>query len=129
MIPGLNSKIRHAGVEYQVQTEDLGRQNRCVLTLVFHAGAVVARQKVNHLEALGEGATEAQIKRFMEEQHHRIIQSLLASQIQGDAVARALEEPPLGTTLLPPPASPAADDNLDQLIDEYVRNRKATQPH
>jgi hypothetical protein len=129
MIPGLNSKIRHAGVEYQVQTEDLGRQNRCVLTLVFHAGAVVAREKVNYLEVLGEGASEGQIKSLMDQQHQRVIRTLLKSQ-PAEAVASHPKEEHLAdlAASLPDVARPQADKSLDQLILEYLQNRGASKP-
>ena len=129
MIPGLNSNVSHAGVDYHVQTEDLGGENPFVLTLVFRDGAILAREKVNYHETLGEGATEAQIKRFMGGQHHRIIQTLLAGRIQADAASESMLEPPQEATLTPPqPASFTTDENLDQLIDEYIRSRRARGP-
>jgi hypothetical protein len=127
MIPGLNSKIRHAGVEYQVQTEDLGRQNRCVLTLVFHAGAVVAREKVNYLEVLGEGASEGQIKSLMEQQHQRVIRTLLKGQPAEAVVSHPKEERLADwAASLPDIALPQADKSLDQLILEYLQRRDAS---
>jgi hypothetical protein len=129
MIPGLNSKIRHAGVEYQVQTEDLGRQNRSVLTVVFHAGAVVAREKVNYLEVLGEGASEGQIKSLMEQQHQRVIRTLLKGQPAEAVVSHPKEERLADwAASLPDIARPQADKSLDQLILEYLQNRGASKP-
>jgi hypothetical protein len=129
MIPGLNSKIRHAGVEYQVQTEDLGRQNRSVLTVVFHAGAVVAREKVNYLEVLGEGASEGQIKSLMEQQHQRVIRTLLKGQPAEAIVSHPKEERLADwAASLPDIARPQADKSLDQLILEYLQNRGASKP-
>ncbi len=129
MIPGLNSNVRHAGVDYHVQTEDLGGQNPFVLTLVFRDGAILAREKVNYHETLGEGATEAQIKRFMGGQHHRIIQTLLAGQSLEVAPSGALEGPPAESVSLPTgPDLPLTDEAIDQLIVEYLRTRRAANP-
>jgi len=129
MISGLNTNVTHAGVEYHVQTEDLGRQNPYVLTLVFLAGAIIAREKVNYREALGEGAPEDQIKRFMDQQHQRIIQNIQAGQPQGPAASEPVQQPPSQAAPAPPkPSLPPADESLDQLITEYLRSRNAAKP-
>jgi len=138
MIPGLNSNVTYEGVEYHVQTEDLGRGKPYVLTLVFRAGAIIAREKVNYRDALGEGASEIQIKRFMDDQHHRIIEQVLAGQVQSPAPSERGARYPSQTS--PPPQTPApsqtppapanlsippADEALDRLIMEYIRGRRA----
>ena len=129
MIPGLNTNVSHAGVEYHVQTEDLGRQNPYVLTLVFRAGAIIVREKVNYREALGEGAPEDQIMRFMNQQHQRIIQDIQAGQPQGPAASEPVQKPPSQAAPAPPkPSLPPADKSLDRLVMEYLRRRKATRP-
>jgi hypothetical protein len=129
MIPGLNTNVTHGGIEYHVQTEDLGRGNPYVLTLVFRAGAIIAREKVNYQEALGEAAPEGEIKRFMDQQHQRIIQGILADQPQAPAADKPAEPPPSQATPEPPkPSLPPADKSLDQLITEYLRSRNADKP-
>ena len=135
MIPGLNINITHEGVEYHVQTEDLGRGNPYLLTLVFRAGAIIAREKVNYRDVLGEGASEIEIKKFMDDQHHRIMQRVLAGQIQSPATSQTAAGPPSQTSPPPhasPPAPKAAppppDEALDRLIAEYIRSRKTRKP-
>jgi hypothetical protein len=129
MIPGLNSNVSYAGVGYHIQTEDLGRKNPHVLTLVFRAGAIVAREKVNYRDALGDKAPEAEIKTFMDQQHQRIMRQVMAGQFQGaDGLPQAEVQPPPP----PPPAPdkpvvlPTADKSLDELIAEYLRSRSPT---
>ncbi|MEK7204874.1 MAG: hypothetical protein AAB254_05135 [candidate division NC10 bacterium] len=132
MIPGLNSNVTHAGVEYHIQTEDLGRKNPYVLTLVFRAGAIVAREKINYYrDALGDKAPEAEIKTFMDQQHHRIMRQVMAGQfLAADGLPQAEVQPPPPPP--PPPAKPVvlpgADKSLDELIAEYLRSRSATKP-
>ena len=129
MIPGLNTNVTHAGVEYHVQTEDLGRKNPYVLTLVFQAGAILAQEKINYREALGEGASEAQIKRFMHQQHQRIIQSIRSGQSRRPAASEpATKPPPPGPPSAPRPSLPSADKSLDRLVREYLRTRKSVKP-
>jgi hypothetical protein len=129
MIPGLNTNVTHGGIEYHVQTEDLGRGNPYVLTLVFRAGAIIAREKVNYQKALGEAAAEGEIKQFMDQQHQRIIQGILAGRPQAPAESKAGEPPPSqAAPEAPKPSLPPADKSLDQLITEYLRSRKADKP-
>jgi hypothetical protein len=129
MIPGLNTNVTRGGIEYHVQTEDLGRGNPYVLTLVFRAGAIIAREKVNYREALGEGAPEVQIKKFMDQQHQRIIQSIQAGEPQKSAASEPVQPPPSQAAPVPPKLSlPPADKSLDQLITEYLRSRNAAKP-
>ena len=131
MIPGLNTNVNHGGIEYHVQTEDLGRENPHVLTLVFRAGAIIARKKVNYQDVLGEGAPEAEIKRFMEEQHDRIIQAILGSQPQKPAPsppATTKPSPPQPAPAPPKPSLPPADKSLDELIADYLRSRNPPKP-
>jgi hypothetical protein len=129
MIPGLNTNVSYGGIEYHVQTEDLGRGNPYVLTLVFRAGAIIAREKVNYREALGEGAPEVQIKKFMDQQHQRIIQSIQAGEPQKSAASEPVQPPPSQAAPVPPKLSlPPADKSLDQLITEYLRSRNAAKP-
>jgi hypothetical protein len=129
MIPGLNTNVTHGGIEYHVQTEDLGRGNPYVLTLVFRAGAIIAREKVNYREALGEAAAKREIKQFMQQQHQRIIQGILAGQPQVPAASKQGEPSPSQAASEPPkPSLPPADKSLDQLITDYLRSRKAGKP-
>lgn len=126
MIPGLNSNVTHGGIEYHVQTEDLGRENPYLLTLVFRAGAIIAREKVNYRETLGEGASEVRIKILMDQQHQRVIQGILAGQSQAPAADETAPRPPSPAAVAPPkPSLPPADKTLDRLIAEYLRSRNA----
>ena len=131
MIPGLNSNVTHAGVEYHIQTEDLGRKNPYVLTLVFRAGAIVAREKVNYRDALGDKAPETEIKAFIDRQHHRIMRQVMAGQFQaagGLPPAEVQPPPPPPPAPAKPVVLPAADKSLDELIADYLRSRNATKP-
>ncbi len=129
MIPGLNTNVTYAGVEYHIQTEDLGGHNPYVLTLVFRAGAIIAREKINYREILGDGAPEVRIKQLMDQQHQRIIKNIQAGQPQASAASELPAQRSLQTEPAPPKASfPPADKSLDQLITEYLRTRHAAKP-
>jgi hypothetical protein len=126
MMLGLNTNVNCNGIGFHVQTEDLGRANPYVLTLVFRGGAIVAREKVNYRELLGDRPSDAQVKALMDQQHTRITKQVMAGEVPApeaspEPVARAT--PPGSSPLqlgLPP-----ADRQLDELIAEYLRRRRS----
>lgn len=125
MVPGFNSSVSHAGIEYHVQTEDLGHQAPFVLTLVYRGGAIVAREKVNYRDVLGEGASAAQIRSLLEQQHQRILRGVQTGQLPGldpSGMASSSAPPPPSR---PSPSAPTATEELvDRLIAEYLRARR-----
>ena len=47
MITGYNTDVRHGAVGFHVQTEDKGRSNPCVDSLVYVGGQVLASKRTN----------------------------------------------------------------------------------
>lgn len=93
MVPGFNSEIQHQGRRYHIQTEDLGDENPCLLTLVYEAGAILTRIKAPYAEVLGPQATSDQIRAFMDARHRQVIADLLADRLApGSPPARTLED-------------------------------------
>ena len=93
MVPGFNSEVQHRERRYHIQTEDLGSENPCLLTLVYESGAILARLKVPYAEILGPQASTDQIRAFMEARHRQVIADLLADRLTaGSPAARTLED-------------------------------------
>lgn len=115
MIPGFNTNIDVNGEGYHVQTEDLGRGNPFILTLVYRAGAIITRIKTNYRDLLGEKPGEADIRSLMERQHARMIR-----QVRTGGFELALPPPPP-----PTPAPSEADRALDDLVLRYLHAREA----
>lgn len=83
MIPGFNTQVVFRGQNYHIQTEDLGITTPFILTLVYHAGAIVHRIKTDYRELVGPDPDEEQIKQLMEQQHRRVIADLKAGKFEG----------------------------------------------
>ncbi len=125
MMLGLNTNVTCNGVGYHVQTEDLGQANPYVLTLVFRGGAIVAREKVNYRDLLGDRPGETKIKTLMDQQHARITKQVIA----GEVPAPDISPEPASRPTPPGPSPlqlglPPADRQLDELIAEYLRQRR-----
>jgi hypothetical protein len=121
MVPGFNSSATHAGLEYHVQSEDLGVKNPHILTLVYLGGAIVHREKTSYREALGTETTTPGIRAFMEEQHRRIM-----AQVASGAIPPAVTPPtPPQTGTLPETVAILADT----LIAAYLASRRTSPSH
>lgn len=118
MIPGYNTGVTFAGIEYHVQTEDLGARASSILTLVYKGGAIVGRQKTNYRELLGEHPSAEAIKHLIDQQHQEFMRRAAAGEF-ADAAA------PAPSPAADPPSPLAAEAEVDRLIADYLRRRAA----
>lgn len=80
MEKGFNSDLLIAGLSYHVQTEDWGWENPFVVTRIYHNGAVIQTIKTSYSVLIRQGPVSSQqaIQLGMKEQHHRILDQLVA---------------------------------------------------
>lgn len=76
VVTGLNHNLRHNGVLYHVQTEDLGRENPQVVTQAFLDGAVLATLKSSYADRLDEGDYFPLVRKMMESQHKQMLKKI-----------------------------------------------------
>ncbi len=114
MVPGINTAVRRDGVEYQVQTEDLGTKNPIILTLAYRDGAVVLRETLDYGQTLAANPPPALIRALMDAQHHRIARHISDGELEPKT--RGPERP----AALP-------RKSVDDLIEEYLRARRGGQ--
>ncbi len=69
MITGFNTDVTCRGLVYHVQTEDKGRDNPLIETLIYKGGEILASRRLPYAEIIQDGDTEKAISRLMEEQH------------------------------------------------------------
>ena len=74
VITGFNSDVKYRGLVYHVQTEDKGKVNPLIETLIYRGGEILASRRLPYAELTKEGpVTEKAISRLMEEQHNTMI--------------------------------------------------------
>lgn len=123
MVPGFNTDITHDGVDYHVQTEDLGEKNPTILTLVYAHGAVVLRETLAYGEILAQEPPESLMRTLMEVQHRRVVRHV-------EAGGLAFKVAPPNSSATPPsfalqePVAPATAQSVDDLITAYMRGRR-----
>lgn len=126
MITGQNTEVRYAGESFHVQTEDKGRSNPIIESLVYLGGQVLAAVRVDYSDLLAEGSGAEEIAALMNRQHRTMIAAILRGRLDekvagmGDA---EVEEIGSDDTEV----APLIDDReltLDEMILGYLNERQ-----
>ncbi len=78
MITGYNTDVRHVDTVIHVQTEDKGRGNPFIESVVYVAGRVVATKRSSYAELLEQGKGDPEIATLMDHQHRTIVAAIKA---------------------------------------------------
>jgi len=130
MITGLNTDIQHQGTTYHVQTEDTGRKNATIVTILFKAGAILATRKTSYAEIVNAENLPAVLKDMMNDQHKKMIEDLQTGRISQEASRPAAQpaapRPPAADAASAdrPPSSSGRKKSLDDMILDYLANRE-----
>ena len=73
MITGFNTDVKYRGLVYHVQTEDKGRENPLIETLIYKGGEILASRRMPYSELVRDTEAEKTIAHLMEEQHKAMI--------------------------------------------------------
>lgn len=122
MITGHNTDITYNGIVYHVQTEDKGKSNPTVETLVYKGGEILDARRTNYSQMVADGYDEQKIISLIEEQHRTVI-----SEIRGGKYDKS--KPPVAgaaSQAADPLAEAIADSkkSLDQVILDYLASEE-----
>jgi hypothetical protein len=107
VITGFNTDVKYRGVVYHVQTEDKGKVNPLIETLIYKGGEILASRRLPYAEIAKDA--EAAISRLMEEQHKAMILEVKKGRFA-------------------PPEEQAAEDlSLDEIVLSWLAARAARQ--
>lgn len=125
MLTGFNTDFKYKGTVYHVQTEDNGKANPVIVTLLYQGGAILASKKTSYADILKFEKLDSVVKDLMEAQHKQIIRDLISGKF-GDiggpkeekpAVEAAAEiesgEEPIGADII-------SSKSLDEVILDYL---------
>jgi len=111
MITGYNTDVPHEGRVYHVQTEDKGRDNPVVESLVYAAGEIVTSRRSSYAELLeAPGYSESEVQRRMESQHQAIIREILSGRYDPDGPK------PFGYNIV-------TNRSLDEVVHEFLTQK------
>jgi hypothetical protein len=111
MITGFNTDVPFMGEVYHVQTEDKGKDNPMVESLIYKGGEILGARRTAYAKFLPNGYDEKAVIKFMEEQHRSVIEEVKRGRyskgkgVLGDETA-------------------LADQSLDQVILNYLATNK-----
>jgi hypothetical protein len=107
VITGFNTDVKHRGLVYHVQTEDKGKDNPLIETLIYKGGEILASRRLPYSELIRDTDAEKAISSLMEEQHKAMI-----LEVKRGAFA-------------PPQERQAEDLSLDDIVLTYLAARAA----
>ncbi len=98
MVAGFNHNIRYKGELFHVQTEDSGRANPHIVTLLYRGGTIIGSAKTSYADIIKTDELELVVESIMKEQHQGMMRRLKG----GEFDARLFPS-------TPPPSSSFAD--------------------
>jgi len=84
MLVGFNTNISYKDKTYHVQTEDSGKNNPVVVTLLYYQGAILASRKTDYSQLLDDPDFEAKLTKLMKVHHKGMIRDLLTGKHTGE---------------------------------------------
>lgn len=135
VLTGYNTDIDHAGTTYHVQTEDKGRANPVVESLVYARGEILYSKRTSYQDLVEEEVENDAIAALMERQHHTITEAIRRGRLTNlsedpepvnddddTSISRDKDEAPIA-------GGDTGDDDgeepsLDQVILDYLKAQR-----
>ncbi|MBI3398431.1 MAG: hypothetical protein HY026_04265 [Deltaproteobacteria bacterium] len=73
---GFNENVMHKGTRYHIQTEDGGRKNPVITTLLFKEGVIMSSKRTSYADIIRSEKLEVVVKEIMREQHGTMLKNL-----------------------------------------------------
>lgn len=116
MLVGYNTNISYKGKVYHVQTEDSGKTNPVIVTLLYAQGAILASKKTSYTHIINESDWKEKVRTLMKEQHKIMIKELVSGKYTGEYTspgdAEIDAQPPSDTAETHEQGSKSLDDIL-----------------
>jgi hypothetical protein len=122
MLTGYNTDVSHDERAYHVQTEDKGRDNPYIESLIYVGGQVLASKRTGYASILEQGKGKDAILAIMDHQHRSMISAIRA----GTFDAKVAELLGAGDNHREESAAAPTERSLDEVILEYL-NAEAQQ--
>jgi hypothetical protein len=87
MLVGYNTNIPYKDKTYHVQTEDNGKNNPVIVTLLYSQGAILASKKTSYADIVSDHDYEHKVRELMKTQHKVMIKELIAGKYTCDQKA------------------------------------------
>lgn len=135
MLVGYNTNITYRDTVYHIQTEDSGRKNPVIVTLLYSQGAILASKKTSYANIVDDPDFKDKARELMKKQHKIMIKELLAGKYSGKYAEEEAQPPvrheqahPPHEKELSPPEEKVRDKiqathSLDDILLNYILKR------
>jgi hypothetical protein len=126
VLTDFNTDIEHSGTTYHVQTEDKGRGNPLVESLVYTSGEILYSRRTPYDDLVEQDVDREAIASLMEKQHRSIVDAVQAgglARLTGEIEQIAADD---DTTIThgEADAGPEEEPSLDQVILNYLEAQR-----
>ncbi len=73
---GFNENVIHKGTVYHIQTEDGGRKNPVITTLLFKEGVIMSSKRTSYADIIKSDKLDLVVKEIMRDQHGTMLKNL-----------------------------------------------------
>jgi len=73
---GFNENVIHKGTVYHIQTEDGGKKNPVITTLLFKEGVILASKRTSYADIIKSDKLGVVVKEIMRDQHGTMLKNL-----------------------------------------------------
>jgi hypothetical protein len=84
MLVGYNTNISYKEKTYHIQTEDSGKSNPVIVTLLYSQGAILASKKTSYTDFITAPDFKEKVSKLMKIQHKVMIKELLSGKYTGE---------------------------------------------
>jgi hypothetical protein len=136
MVTGFNHNIGYRGELFHVQTEDSGRANPHIVTLLYRGGTIIASTKTSYADIIKADQLELVVESIMKDQHKEMMRRLKGGEFDakifpGAAVASSPIEPPAPTepsiTTAPTKPTPVGANHHSPAVGSPIEHPAATE--
>ncbi len=128
VLTGYNTDIEHGGTTFHVQTEDKGRGNPFVESLVYARGEILFSRRTPYHDLVEQEVDAKTVASLMERQHRTIVEAVRRgrlAQLSGGASTAVAEEDDTNVSKPPSPvATLGPEPSLDQVILDYLEAQR-----
>ena len=112
---GLNQNVPYKGELYHVQTEDGGKKNPFITTVVFKAGVVFGSRKTSYSDILKSDKLDLAVGEIMDEQHNSVIKELKSGAFHKPKEPKVSPIPKAAA-----PEDKTNEESVDDIINQYL---------
>ena len=120
VLTGYNTDINFDGTTYHVQTEDKGRSNPNIESLVYARGEILYSKKTAYDDLVLQEADDKQVAALMDRQHRTLVEAVRRGRLGQLTWVPRKEKSGTGNT----PAPPAQEPSLDEVILDYLKAQR-----